>query len=84
MSQVIIYSADHCPYCQRAKQLLSQKGVSYEEIRVDNDPSLREEMVEKSGRMTVPQIFINGQPIGGYDDLYALHSQGKLDELLNQ
>lgn len=82
MANVIVYSSNHCPYCVRAKMLLDQKGISYEEIRVDTHPEKREEMVAKSGRMTVPQIFINNQPIGGFDDLYALNTQGKLDELL--
>ncbi len=85
MKKIVIYSTDSCPYCDRAKFLLDAKGVDYEEIRVDLNPQLRQEMSEKSGGgRTVPQIFIDDQPIGGCDDLYALDSQGKLDELLER
>lgn len=77
-----MYSATHCPYCLRAKQLLDRKGIKYTEIRVDENPNLRDEMIAKSGRFTVPQLFINDQPIGGCDDMYALERQGRLDELL--
>lgn len=83
MASVIIYSSSYCPYCVRAKELLDRKGVTYQEIAVDVDPAEREIMVKKSGRMTVPQIFINDHSIGGFDDLYALEQQGKLDPLLN-
>jgi glutaredoxin 3 len=62
--------------------LLDSKGVRYQDIRVDEHPEQRDIMMAKSGRKTVPQIFINGQPIGGCDDLYALENQGKLDDLL--
>ncbi|MGQ3888754.1 glutaredoxin 3 [Legionella sp. CNM-1927-20] len=82
MANVVMYSTSYCPYCMRAKQLLDSKGVSYQEIRVDEEPEKREEMMAKSGRRTVPQIFINNQSIGGCDDLYALESQGRLDQLL--
>ncbi|STX52264.1 grxC glutaredoxin 3 [Legionella busanensis] len=82
MANVIMYSTSYCPYCMRAKQLLDSKGVSYQEIRVDEEPEKREEMMAKSGRRTVPQIFINDQSIGGCDDLYALESKGQLDQLL--
>ncbi|MGL5741990.1 MAG: glutaredoxin 3 [Legionella sp.] len=82
MTDVIMYSAGYCPYCAKAKALLEHKNVSFTEIRVDLQPELREEMMTKSGRHTVPQIFINGQHIGGCDDLYALDAQGKLDHLL--
>jgi len=78
---VIVYTANHCPYCVFAKQLLEKKGIPYDEIAIDKDDALREIMVEKSGRQTVPQIFINGQSIGGYDDLYALDRKGELDTL---
>jgi glutaredoxin 3 len=80
--QVTIYSSAHCPYCDRAKQLLDQKGVAYTEIRVDLDAKQREEMMAKSGRRTVPQIFIDEHHVGGCDDLYALDREGKLDALL--
>ncbi len=82
MTEVIIYTTAYCPYCRRAKELLEQKKVSYFEIPVDGNPEKRDEMIKKSGRQTVPQIFIDGQAIGGCDDLYALDKQGKLDKLL--
>ena len=82
MAKVIVYSSANCSYCTRAKQLLESKGIEYQEIRVDVDPQAREKMMEQSGRRTVPQIFINDQSIGGYDDLYALDKAGKLDALL--
>lgn len=82
MATVIVYSSQVCPYCDRAKALLQRKGVTFTEIRVDLDEAKRIEMMERSGRRTVPQIFINGQSIGGFDDLYALEQQGRLDPLL--
>ncbi len=82
MAEVIIYSTKVCPYCIRAKHLIDRKGVSYTEIMVDEDPEKRDEMIAKSKRMTVPQIFINGQSIGGCDDLHALEQSGQLDKLL--
>lgn len=82
MSKVVIYSSDWCPYCIRAKQLLTNKGVSFDEIRVDGQPELRAEMTRKAGRTSVPQIWIDGTHVGGCDDLYALERAGKLDALL--
>ncbi|KTC77001.1 glutaredoxin 3 [Legionella brunensis] len=82
MADVIMYSTAYCPYCTRARDLLDKKGVTYTDIRVDDEPTKRDEMIEKSGRRTVPQIFINGQHIGGCDDMYALDKQGQLDKLL--
>jgi len=82
MSKVIVYSSANCPYCVRAKELLDRKGVQYDEIRVDQDTFQRDIMMEKSGRRTVPQIFINDKPIGGCDDLYALEKSGELTRLL--
>ncbi|MGX6642291.1 glutaredoxin 3 [Legionella pneumophila] len=84
MNEVILYTTGYCPYCIKAKDLLDRKKVIYTEIRVDLQPELREEMIQKSGRRTVPQIFINGQAIGGCDDLYALEAQGTLNELLKK
>ncbi|HAU1151215.1 TPA: glutaredoxin 3 [Legionella pneumophila] len=84
MNEVILYTTGYCPYCIKAKELLDKKKVIYSEIRVDLQPELREEMIQKSGRRTVPQIFINGQAIGGCDDLYALEAQGTLNELLKK
>lgn len=82
MAQVIVYSKESCPYCTWAKQLLAAKNINYQEIRIDLDPDQRAVMERLSGRRTVPQIFINGQPIGGYDDLSALAKSGELDNLL--
>jgi glutaredoxin 3 len=83
MAKVEVYSTTYCPYCVRAKQLLDAKDVDYTEIDVTGDDAARVALVEKSGgRRTVPQIFINGQSIGGYDDLRALEESGKLDGLL--
>lgn len=81
--EVIIYSTSYCPYCVRAKELLKRKGITdFIEILVDEDDKKREEMIAKTSRYTVPQIFINDQHIGGCDDLYALDREGKLTELL--
>lgn len=82
MAKVIIYTADYCPYCRLAKDLLSARQIAFEEIRVDQDTEKREEMIRLSNRRTIPQIFINDQSIGGYDDLAALAKSGKLDSLL--
>jgi len=83
MAEVVIYSTRICPYCVRAKELLTKKGASYKEIDVSENEQLRIEMMQKSGgRRSVPQIFINGQHIGGFDDLQALDNQGKLDAML--
>lgn len=79
MPQVIVYSSLVCPYCVRAKKLLERKGVAYTEIRIDTDPSQRDVMIEKSGRRTVPQIFIDDFHVGGCDDLYELEAAGDLD-----
>ncbi len=79
---VKMYSTRFCPYCIRAKQLLESKGVVYEDVSVDSDPSLRRQMMEESGRHTVPQIWINDRHIGGCDELFQLERQGELDELL--
>jgi glutaredoxin 3 len=82
MAEVIIYTTNTCPYCDRAKMLLQQKGLSYDEINVA-DAQIRDEMIERAGgRRTVPQIFINGTHVGGFDDMYALNQQGKLDEII--
>jgi glutaredoxin 3 len=82
---IIIYSTLSCPYCNNAKALLDKKGVEYKEILVDKDPSQLKEMLAKSnGRRTVPQIFIDGKHIGGFDDLKDLNDSGKLDALLRK
>jgi glutaredoxin 3 len=82
--KVEIYATAWCPYCSRARQLLSSKGVDIEEIDVDARPGAREEMVSRSGRRTVPQIFINQTHVGGCDDLLALDAAGGLDPLLQE
>ena len=79
---VIIYSTSRCPYCVRAKELLTRKGVSFTEILLDDDDIKREEMIAKTGRQTVPQIFVDELHVGGCDDLYALEKSGKLNDLL--
>jgi len=82
MTKIIIYTKDICPYCTKAKALLQRKKAQYQEIKI-TDEKIKEEMIKKAnGRMTVPQIFINDFHVGGCDDLYALESEGKLDELL--
>lgn len=83
VTEIIIYSTLMCPYCVQAKQLLDHKGAEYKEIRVDQEPDKMAEMLSKSGgRRTVPQIFIGGSHVGGFDDLKALNEQGKLDIML--
>ncbi len=79
---VVLYTTQYCPYCIRAKQLLASKGVDYQEIAVDGKPQLREEMIQKSGRYTVPQIWIGDEHVGGCDELYVLERQGRLDAML--
>jgi glutaredoxin 3 len=79
---VKMYSTRFCPYCIRARQLLEAKGVVYEDISVDANPSLRQTMMAESGRHTVPQIWIGETHVGGFDDLYLLERQGELDSLL--
>ena len=80
---VKMYTTLVCPYCQRAKMLLKQRGVEHiEEIRIDLDPAQREAMMKRTGRRTVPQIYIGTTHVGGCDDLYALNEAGKLDVLL--
>ena len=83
MPKILIYSTRLCPYCTMAKQLLDKKGASYTEIRVDSEPGLREEMMEKTGRRTVPQIYIGDLHVGGFDELYYLEQQKQLDTLLS-
>ena len=83
MPPVTIYTTSWCPYCKAAKALLTRKGVSYQETDVSRDPQIRVAMTQRAGgRRTVPQIFIDGQHVGGSDDLHALDDQGKLDGLL--
>lgn len=83
MKKITIYTKETCPYCVMAKNLLKQKGVDeFEEIRIDLDPEVRQKMIDLTGRMTVPQIYIGETHVGGFDDLSALNKGGKLDKLL--
>ena len=82
MARVEMYLKTTCPYCHRAKELLRGKGVSVEEYNLDAGGPKRDEMIDRAGRMTVPQIFIDGRHVGGCDDLFALERQGKLDAML--
>lgn len=82
MPHIVLYSADSCPYCRRARALLDRKGVSYAILDVNRDPALWPEMIARTGRDTVPQIFIGDRHIGGCDDLMALDRRGGLDPLL--
>ena len=80
--KVVIYTTGWCPYCTRARELLDSKGVAFEEIDVDARPEARTEMMARSGRHTVPQIFIGETHVGGCDDLHELDASGRLDTLL--
>lgn len=82
MAKVIIYCSNWCPFCVRAKTLLSNKGASFEEISVDGKPDVRAQMAKKAGRTSVPQIWIDELHVGGCDELFALERSGKLDALL--
>lgn len=82
MAKVLIYSKSFCPYCDRAKALFKNKNVAFEEINVENDPNTYTELKKKTGMMTVPQIFINDELIGGFNELSALDKKGGLDPLL--
>lgn len=79
-----MYGSEYCSYCMAARMLLKKKGVEYVELLVGNDPALREEMIRRSNRTSVPQIFIDDQAIGGFDELYELEVSGELDRRLNQ
>jgi glutaredoxin 3 len=81
-AKVLMYATAACPFCQSAERLLLAKGAQIEKVRVDLEPARRAEMTKKSGRHTVPQIWIDGRHVGGCDDLYALDRAGGLDPLL--
>jgi glutaredoxin 3 len=84
MQQVELYTKGYCPYCKRAKSLLTAKGVNFTDFEIDKQPELRDPMIARAnGKTTVPQIFIGDTHVGGCDDLFALESSGKLDSLLN-
>jgi glutaredoxin 3 len=82
MARVFMYTTSYCPYCARAKALLRSKGVGWEEVDVEREPARREEMRQRSGRATVPQIWIDDRHVGGCNDLMALDARGELDSLL--
>lgn len=82
MSRVTIYTRRFCGYCTAAKALLKEKGVAFDEIDATGDPEKRNEMIERSGRFTFPQIFVGTRHVGGCDELYALAERGELDALL--
>jgi glutaredoxin 3 len=82
MPEILIYTTAICPYCVMAKKLLDRKGAAYTEINIDSQPGLRQELIEKTKRRTVPQIFIGALHVGGFDELYALESKKQLDALL--
>lgn len=83
MQAVTLYTTDHCPNCVNAKSLLTRKGVAFEEIDVSSSPQRLAEMLQRSNRRSVPQIFIGERHVGGFDDLAALERSGKLDALLH-
>ncbi len=80
--KITLYSTAVCPYCNAAKNFLKSKGQTWDEVRVDVDPAIREKMIAMTGRTSVPQIFIGETHVGGYDDMMALHREGKLEPLL--
>lgn len=82
MVEILIYTSRICPYCTMAKRLLDRKGLKYIEINVDENPAIREEMMAKTKRRTVPQIYIGNLHVGGFDELYKLEQQKELDDIL--
>ncbi len=82
MAEIIIYTADYCPYCKAAQEFLKSKGVQYQAIDVTHDQEKRLDIAQRSGQKTVPQIFVNGKSIGGYSDLKALDEKKELDKIL--
>ncbi len=80
--KVVMYGTAYCPYCSAARMLLKKKNIEYEDLSIMDDAERRAEMENKSGRRTVPQIFIDDRPIGGFDDLYELDRRGELDRML--
>ena len=82
MARVEVYTTRTCPYCVRAKRLLEERGIPFEEIDVGDDDELRADLIRRTGRRTVPQIFIGGKSIGGFEELYALDSSAELSVML--
>ena len=83
-AKVLIYTLNYCPYCDRVKELLKKRGIVFEEINFTDNDSLREEIAQKSGQETAPQIFVNDKPIGGYAEVRRLDEQGLLEKLIHQ
>jgi glutaredoxin 3 len=83
-AEIVMYSTSWCPYCSRARRLLESKGAQFREVDLDEQPEARAEMIKRSGRRTVPQIFIGNTHVGGSDDLHALDASGGLDPLLKE
>jgi glutaredoxin 3 len=83
-ADVVVYRTPYCPYCVRATMLLQRKGVPFREVDVSSDPEARERLLRETGQRTVPQIFINGVSVGGYDDIALLDRRGALDPLLRE
>jgi len=81
MARIQMYTTDWCGYCHRAKALLEARGLEFEEIHMDGDPAFRAKLLDLTGRWTVPQIFVDGRPIGGYMELWALDRAGELEKL---
>jgi glutaredoxin 3 len=84
IATVKVYTTNNCPYCVRAKALLTKRSVPFEEVDVTSDPDKRTWLVKESGMRTVPQIFVDGKPIGGSDELHALDRSGELEKLLHR
>ncbi len=82
MAKIVVYTRDPCPFCRQAMALLSSKGVEFEEVEMGDDEALHKEVRRLSGRLTVPQIFVDGKPLGGYQEIRELDATGELDELL--
>ena len=82
--KITMYASEYCSYCMAARMLLKKKGLEYDEFLISDDPALRDEMVRRSNRTSVPQIFVADQAIGGFDELYELEESGELDRMLKQ
>ncbi|MEX1265801.1 MAG: glutaredoxin 3 [Woeseia sp.] len=82
--RIVMYGTPYCSYCMAARMLLKKKGVAFDEISVSGDTAMREQMEKLSGKRSVPQIFVGDQPVGGFDELYTLDQDGRLDELLGR
>ncbi len=83
MPKVVVFTRDFCAFCRHAKALLKSKGVDFEEIDISQDEALQEKVWKSSGRKTVPQIIVDGRPLGGFEELRELDASGELDEILN-